>query len=117
MYRLAHRANANTSEFLSASGSNSIVGLKGGNMKHSVTTPCATAVSLFRGLYGRVARDLGIDVSYISRIARGERKSEVAEKALNREFRRVLALVRNSSAPSDKNRSRQTRKKVRQKRY
>ena len=70
------------------------------------TKPCATAVSLFRGLYGRVARDLGLDLSYVSRIARGERRSEIAERAINREFRRVLALVRNRSARSRKNRRR-----------
>jgi len=69
-------------------------------MKKSVAAQCSTAVSLFRGLYGRVARDLGVDVSYVSRIARGERKSRVAEKALKREFNKVLSLVRNSSARS-----------------
>jgi hypothetical protein len=62
-------------------------------MKHSATTQCATAVSLFRGLYGRVARDLGVDVSYVSRIARGERKSRVAERALTREFNKVTAVM------------------------
>jgi len=58
-------------------------------MKHVAVTPCATAVTLFRGLYARVAGDLGVDVSYVSRIARGERKSEVIEKALNKEFRKI----------------------------
>jgi transcriptional regulator with XRE-family HTH domain len=73
-------------------------------MKKSTTAQCARAVSLFRGLYARVARDLGVDVSYVSRIARGERKSKVAEKALNREFRKALKLIRNSSARTGKNR-------------
>jgi transcriptional regulator with XRE-family HTH domain len=72
-------------------------------MKKSATTQCAKAVSLFRGLYARVARKLGVDVSYVSRIARGERKSKVAEKALTKEFNKVVSVMRNgSSAPSCK---------------
>lgn len=71
-------------------------------MNTSETTQCATAVSLFRGLYARVARKLGVDVSYISRIARGERKSKVAERALTREFNKVVSVMRNGSAPSGK---------------
>jgi hypothetical protein len=64
--------------------------------------PCATAVTLFRGLYGRVARRLGVDVSYVSRIARGERKSSVAEKALAREFNRAVSAMRNEVIRSSK---------------
>jgi len=67
-------------------------------MKKSATSQCAMAVSLFRGLYARVARNLEVDVSYISRIARGERKSKAAEKALTREFNKVVSVMRNSSA-------------------
>jgi len=71
-------------------------------MNKSETKQCATAVSLFRGLYARVARKLGVDVSYISRIARGERKSKVAERALTREFNKVVSVMRNGSARSSK---------------
>jgi hypothetical protein len=71
-------------------------------MKKSATAQCAMAVSRFRGLYARVARKLGVDVSYISRIARGERKSKVAEKALIKEFNKVVAVMRNGSAQSGK---------------
>ncbi len=74
-------------------------------MKRSVTTPCSTGVSLFRGLYARVARGVSCDVSYISRVARRERKSKVVEEALNREFDRVLALIKDRSIPSHKNRT------------
>ena len=49
-----------------------------------------------------MARKLEVDVSYVSRIARGERKSKAAEKALTREFNRVLSVMRNGSAPSGK---------------
>jgi hypothetical protein len=85
-------------------------------MKKATAVPCSTAVELFRGLYARVGRNLGLDASYISRIARGERKSSVAESVLNREFNRILASIKNASIPSEKNRGRRTRKKVQQKR-
>ena len=67
-------------------------------MNKSATAQCARAVSLFRGLYARVARNLGVDVSYISRIARGQRKSRLADKALEKEFYRVLSVLDSNSA-------------------
>ena len=63
-------------------------------MKSNPTAPCSLAVSLFRRLYARVGHELGLDVSYISRVARGERKSGIAEKAIDREYCKVLALIR-----------------------
>ena len=72
-------------------------------MKKSATAQCARAVSLFRGLYGRVAHNLGADVSYISRIARGKRKSKVGEKALAREFNKVVAALKNDLGRSGTN--------------
>jgi transcriptional regulator with XRE-family HTH domain len=44
---------------------------------------------LYRGLYARVARQLGVDRSYVSRVARGERRSPRIEAALNSELRRI----------------------------
>lgn len=38
------------------------------------------------GLYTRVARKLGLDRSFVSRVARGERKSSEVESALISEF-------------------------------
>lgn len=52
------------------------------------------SVSLFRGLYSRVARKLGVDPSYVSRVARGERKSEAVLSALNEEVKSVLTELR-----------------------
>ena len=46
-------------------------------------------LSLYRGIYSRVARELGIDPSYVSRIARGERQSTKVEAALLKEIRRI----------------------------
>ena len=62
-------------------------------MKKSPKMQCAIAVSLFRGLYARVADALGMDASYVSRIARGLRRSRVAETALTKEFNRVLSVI------------------------
>jgi DNA-binding transcriptional regulator YdaS (Cro superfamily) len=47
------------------------------------------SVSLFRGVYNRVAKRLGVDPSYVSRVARGERKSAAVEKALADEVRAI----------------------------
>ena len=40
------------------------------------------------GLYSRVARRFGVDRSYVSRVARGERRSHDIEAALITEFDR-----------------------------
>lgn len=38
------------------------------------------------GLYSRVARKLGVDRSYVSRVAAGERRSPAIERAIISEF-------------------------------
>lgn len=53
------------------------------------------SVSLFRGIYNRVARRLGVDPSYVSRVARGERKSAVVEKTLADEVRIIREHLNN----------------------
>jgi transcriptional regulator with XRE-family HTH domain len=52
-------------------------------------------VSLFRGLYTRVAQQLGVDQSYVSRVARGERESAAVTAALRKEIRKILQLTAN----------------------
>jgi hypothetical protein len=60
----------------------------------AVQKPAPTNLaSLIRGLYGRVARNLKVDPSYVSRVARGERQSDVIEASLERELKRIMALV------------------------
>jgi len=44
---------------------------------------------LYHGLYSRVARQLAVDRSYVSRVARGERRSPRVEAALRNELRRI----------------------------
>ncbi len=41
------------------------------------------------GLYSRVARQMNVDRSYVSRVARGERRSDKIEHALLDEFSRI----------------------------
>ena len=62
-----------------------------------IELPCSKSVELFRGFYARVARDLGVDASYVSRIARGKRESIVVEKALHSECEKILRLINNNS--------------------
>ena len=48
-----------------------------------------TLVETFCGLYTRVAQRLGVHRSFVSRVARGERRSEPVEKALLSEYDRA----------------------------
>jgi hypothetical protein len=83
----------------------------------SVHKPAPTNLaSLIRGLYGRVARHLKVDPSYVSRVARGERRSDVIEASLERELKRIMAMVgtnHNGAARHHAKRSRVKAKKTR----
>lgn len=63
-------------------------------VKNRQNSPPRNLASLIRGLYGRVARRLKVDPSYVSRVARGERQSDAIEASLERELRRIMSLVR-----------------------
>ncbi len=45
--------------------------------------------TLYRGLYVRIAKKLGVDPSYVSRVARGERFSDPVENALRQEVHQI----------------------------
>ena len=45
--------------------------------------------TLYRGLYVRIAKKLGVDPSYVSRVARGERFSGPVENALRQEVHHI----------------------------
>jgi len=47
--------------------------------------------SLCRGIYNRVAQKVGCDPSYVSRVARGERRSETVSEALRAEIQATWA--------------------------
>ncbi len=59
-------------------------------MKSVTSRPRRDLASLVRGIYGRVARRLRVDPSYVSRIARGERRSDAIEAELRRELDRII---------------------------
>ena len=46
----------------------------------------------FEGLYARIARQLHVDPSYVSRVADGKRNSEEIRRALEAEMRRLEKL-------------------------
>ena len=68
-----------------------------GTVKHRSGNKVATfqqiprdLASVIRGLYGRVAHRLHVDPSYVSRVARGERRSKTVEDSLRRELSRIF---------------------------
>jgi hypothetical protein len=72
--------------------------------------------SLIRGLYGRVARQLKVDPSYVSRVARGERRSDVIEASLERELKRILAMVGTNHNGTGRHSAKSSRVKSKKKR-
>ena len=58
-------------------------------LKNKVSTLNRYVQSLC-GLYSRIARQLQVDRSYVSRVARGERRSPQIEQALSSEFTRIM---------------------------
>jgi hypothetical protein len=59
--------------------------------------------SLYRGMYNRIAAKIGCDPSYVSRVARGERRSNEVAKALQVEIQKTWALaLRPVRAKADK---------------
>lgn len=49
-------------------------------------------VEMLCGIYTRVARRLGVDRSFVSRVARGERRSKPIEDALSAEYDQVQKI-------------------------
>ncbi len=83
----------------------------------SVGRPSPTNLaSLIRGLYGRVARQLKVDPSYVSRVARGERQSDVIEASLERELKRIMSLVGTNHNGAGRNHAKRSRVKAKKKR-
>jgi transcriptional regulator with XRE-family HTH domain len=84
-------------------------------MKTATAIPLLNMVSRSRGLYARVARKMGCDPSYVSRIARNERRSARVEAALGREIGTFLTRLEDSlkflrkTLQQNKNRGKQTK--------
>ncbi len=58
---------------------------------------------LYRGLYVRIARKLGVDASYVSRVARGDRRSPEVESALHQALAEIDQQLGRSSSAIEKN--------------
>jgi hypothetical protein len=71
----------------------------------NITAPPYNLASLIRGLYGRVARRLKVDPSYVSRVARGERRSGAIETALEKELQRIMLTIGSNRNGANHNRS------------
>ena len=65
-----------------------------GDSKNASTKAVLNRHQLYRGIYSRVAKQLGIDRSYVSRVASGERKSDKVQKALLKEIERVEKMMK-----------------------
>lgn len=61
-----------------------------------------TRHTLYRGVYSRVARQLGLDRSYVSRVASGERRSKKVEAALLAEIKRIEKIAGKKTAAKAK---------------
>jgi hypothetical protein len=63
----------------------------------------ATAIIVeFRGIYARVARKLNVSASFVSRVARGERRSPAIEEALKVEIDALRRRLCGSKAQGTK---------------
>jgi hypothetical protein len=68
------------------------------NSNTSVNLQKQSPQMLYRGLYVRLARKLGVDASYVSRVARGDRRSDEVESALRHALAEIdQQLGRNTS--------------------
>lgn len=56
---------------------------------------------LYRGLYVRIARKLGVDASYVSRVARGDRRSAEVETALREALAEIDQRLGRSPSPPE----------------
>lgn len=64
---------------------------------------------LYRGLYVRIARKLGVDPSYVSRVARGDRHSKQVEQALRQELKAINSRLGRHSTSAGRRSSRTAR--------
>jgi hypothetical protein len=78
------------------------------NSSTTLTPGTQSPHTLYRGLYVRIARKLGVDPSYVSRVARGHRRSSQVESALreaqeeiNRQLGRSASAAGGRSRPAN----------------
>lgn len=76
------------------------------NEPNPTVNPAKAPQTLYRGLYVRVARKLGVDASYVSRVARGDRRSTEVESALRQALDEIERQLGRGSSPVVSGRSR-----------
>jgi len=74
---------------------------RNGNTNKNGNTNLYSLPSLYRGMYNRIAVKVGCDPSYVSRVARGERRSDAVAKALQVEIQKTWALANGNSSRSN----------------
>jgi hypothetical protein len=79
---------------------NNVTNISSENPAASGAPDLRSLPSLCRGIYNRVAVKLGCDPSYVSRVARGERKSEAVSDALRAEIQVAWTKVNEGLAES-----------------
>ena len=73
------------------------------NSSTNVNSAIQAPQTLYRGLYVRIARELGVDPSYVSRVARGDRRSSEVESALRQALEKIdQRLGRGSSTAENR---------------
>ena len=73
------------------------------NFNTNLNSAIQSPQSLYRGLYVRIARKLKVDPSYVSRVARGDRRSSEIEEALSQALEEInRQLGRESSATENR---------------
>lgn len=77
------------------------VSRRNANTNKNGNTNLYSLPSLYRGMYNRIAAKVGCDPSYVSRVARGERRSDEVAKALQVEIQKTWALANGNSSRSD----------------
>jgi len=68
------------------------------NTSTNVNPGIQSPQTLYRGLYIRIARKLGVDPSYVSRVARGARRSSQIESALRQALAEIDQKLGRTSA-------------------
>jgi hypothetical protein len=76
------------------------------NFNTDVSPGIQSPHTLYRGLYVRVARKLGVDPSYVSRVARGDRRSPQIESALRQALDEISQQLGRSSQAAESTPSR-----------
>jgi hypothetical protein len=76
------------------------------NSNINVNPEMQSPQNLYRGLYIRIARKLRVDPSYVSRVARGDRRSTEIETALRQELQEIGQRLGHSSSGAESRLSR-----------